>query len=205
MGGVCISLTAVKQWLRDDDLRERVMEEVLSGRKKMCLAISEAFAGSDVNGLRTTAQKTPDGQCYIVTGTKKWITNGMFSDYFVTACRTDKGISVLLIPRGHGVETKTIRTAYSTSAGTAYVEFSNVRVPMSHLLGEEDQGAKVIMSNFNHERFVMVCSTARWCIAVVEECLKWCNQRISFKKKLIEQPVLRQKYVVKIARPCLGF
>lgn len=70
MAGMMISLTAVQQWLRNDALRERVTEEVLSGKKKMCLAITEAFAGSDVAGLRTTATKTSDGKHYIINGTK---------------------------------------------------------------------------------------------------------------------------------------
>ena len=67
---MAISLTAVQQWLLNVPLREQLTEEVLSGKKKMCLAITEAFAGSDVAGLRTTATKTPDGKHYIVNGTK---------------------------------------------------------------------------------------------------------------------------------------
>lgn len=70
MAGMTISLTAVQAWLRDPALKERVTNEVLSGQKKMCLAITEAFAGSDVAGLKTTAEKTPDGKHYIVNGTK---------------------------------------------------------------------------------------------------------------------------------------
>lgn len=69
-------------------LQQRVLNDVFSGKKYICLAITEAFAGSDVSGLRTTAEKTPDGKHFIVTGTKKWITNGTFSDYFTVACRT---------------------------------------------------------------------------------------------------------------------
>jgi alkylation response protein AidB-like acyl-CoA dehydrogenase len=49
------------------------------------------------------------------------------------------------------------------------------------------------MSNFNHERYMMVCAVVRFSMTVVEECLKWCNQRIVFGKRLIEQPVIRQK------------
>lgn len=67
---MAISLTAVQQWLRNVPLRDQITDEVLSGRKKMCLAITEAFAGSDVAGLRTTATKTPDGKHYIINGTK---------------------------------------------------------------------------------------------------------------------------------------
>jgi alkylation response protein AidB-like acyl-CoA dehydrogenase len=194
MAGMSISLTAVKQWLRNKPLRDQLMEEVLSGKKKMCLAITEAFAGSDVAGLRTTAEKTPDGKYYIVNGTKKWITNGMFSDYFVTGCRTKKGFSVILIPRGEGVDTTLIKTSYSTAAGTAFVQFDNVKVPVENLLGEEDKGFVVIMSNFNHERYMMAAAVIRMSRVIVEECLKWCNQRLVFKKALIEQPAIRQKY-----------
>lgn len=77
MAGMMISLTAVSQWLNDEKLKQQVIAEVLSGKKTICLAITEAFAGSDVAGLRTTAQKTPDGKHYVINGTKKWITNGM--------------------------------------------------------------------------------------------------------------------------------
>ncbi|RMD41901.1 hypothetical protein DV735_g3251, partial [Chaetothyriales sp. CBS 134920] len=193
MGGMMISLTAVQHWANDPELRDRVTEECLTGKKFMCLAITEAFAGSDVAGLRTTAEKTPDGKHYIINGTKKWITNGMFADYFVTGCRTKNGFSVILIPRDDNVETKRIKTSYSGAAGTAFVQFDNVKVPVNHLLGKEDQGFIVIMSNFNHERWSMVALICRWLRTICEECLKWSHQRIVFGKPLIAQPVIRQK------------
>ena len=155
MAGMVIGLTAVMNFCKDEGLRRKVLEEVLSGRKKCCLAITEAFAGSDVAGLRTTAKKTPDGKYYIVNGTKKWITNGMFCDYFVTGVKTGKGLSVLLIERGEGLETKPIKTSYSPTAGTAYITYDNVKVPVANLLGQEDKGIHVILSNFNHERWTM--------------------------------------------------
>jgi len=71
MAGMMISLTAVLQWMPESALKTRVVNEVLSGKKKMCLAITEAFAGSDVAGIRTTATLSPDGRHYIVRGTKK--------------------------------------------------------------------------------------------------------------------------------------
>lgn len=74
MAGMFISLTAVQSWLVDEQLKKKVTEEVLSGKKKMCLAITEAFAGSDVGGIRTTATKNRDGS-WVINGTKKWITS----------------------------------------------------------------------------------------------------------------------------------
>jgi alkylation response protein AidB-like acyl-CoA dehydrogenase len=59
---------------------------------------------------------------------------------------------MLLIERSEGVETKLIKTSYSTSAGTAYVTFENVLVPVENLLGKENKGFLVVLSNFNHER-----------------------------------------------------
>lgn len=120
----------------------------------------------------------------------------MFADYFVTGCKTEKGFSVIVVPRDPiegTVETKRIKTSYSTAAATAYIQFDQVKVPVNYLLGKEDQGFTVIMSNFNHERWAMTCAVVRWCRTIVEECLKWSHQRIVFGKPLIDQPVIRQK------------
>ncbi|KAI1762880.1 acyl-CoA dehydrogenase NM domain-like protein [Hypoxylon sp. FL1150] len=199
LAGMIIGLPCVMNYMKDEKRKKALMDEVFSGKKYMCLAITEAFAGSDVAGLRTTATKTPDGKHYIVNGTKKWITNGVFCDYFITGVKTDKGLSVLIIERGEGVETKPIKTSYSPAAGTAYITFDNVKVPVGNLLGEENKGIYVILSNFNHERWTMACATIRQCRTIVEECLKWSHQRLVFGKRLIEQPVIRQKLAKMIA------
>ncbi|KAI2630037.1 acyl-CoA dehydrogenase-like protein [Xylaria nigripes] len=199
LSGMVIGLPCIMNYMKDETRKKALMDEMLSGKKFMSLAITEAFAGSDVAGLRTTATKTPDGKHYIVNGTKKWITNGAYSDYFITGVKTGKGLSVLLIERGEGVETKTIKTSYSTTAGTAYITFDNVKVPVENLLGEENRGIYVILSNFNHERWMMAAGSIRMSRVIVEECLKWTHQRIVFGKRLIEQPVIRQKLAKMIA------
>ena len=65
MAGMTIGLTAVLNFANDEAWKRKIADEVFSGKKKMCLAITEAFAGSDVAGLRTTAEKTPDGKHYV--------------------------------------------------------------------------------------------------------------------------------------------
>jgi hypothetical protein len=72
LAGLTISLPAIRNYLTDDALREQIIKECMTGKKKICLAISEAFAGSDVAGLRTTSTLSPDGKHYIINGTKKW-------------------------------------------------------------------------------------------------------------------------------------
>lgn len=116
---------------------------------------------------------------------------------------------MLLIPRTEGVETKPIKTSYSSSAGTAFVTFDDVKVPVENLLGKEGEGLKIILSNFNvrstlaskivelmgcrqHERWVMVCLTARWTRTIIEQCMIWAHRRLVFGKALIQQPVIRQ-------------
>ncbi|QRV89915.1 acyl-CoA dehydrogenase [Ceratobasidium sp. AG-Ba] len=199
LSGLVIGLPPVLNF-GSDELRARIVPEVLTAKKTICLAVSEPFAGSDVGGLRTTAVKSEDGKEWIINGTKKWITNGTFADYFVTGTRTDGGFTVILIPRTEGVSTKPIKTSYSASAGTAYVTFDNVRVPVENTLGQEDAGLYVLLSNFNHERWVLCCSSARAQRLIVEECLKWTCQRSAFGKRLVDQAVVRHKLATMIAR-----
>ncbi|KAJ7896005.1 acyl-CoA dehydrogenase/oxidase [Mycena olivaceomarginata] len=180
------------------ELQARVVPEILDGKKFLALAISEAFAGSDVGGLQTTAVR--DGDFWVVTGTKKWITNGTFSDYFTTGCKTETGFTVMLIERGDNLETKAIKTSYSATAGTAYVTFDKVRVPVGNTLGAVGNGMSVILTNFNHERWMVICTALAAQRVVVEECLKWASQRIVFGKPLTSQAVIRAKLAAMISR-----
>lgn len=180
-----------------DWMKEQVLPEIFSGEKTCVLAISEAFAGSDVAALRTRGQLDASGENYTVYGTKKWITGGMYSDYFVTAVRTGKagagGISMMFIPRDDTVNTTVIKSKYSSSAGTAFVTYEGTVVPKKHVFGQKNKGFQIIMSNFNHERWMMcvVCTMrARLC---TEEVFKWSMQRKAFGKALSEQPVIREK------------
>ncbi|KAJ7637697.1 peroxisomal acyl-CoA-dehydrogenase [Mycena polygramma] len=183
-----------------EELKARVVPEVLQGKKFICLAVSEAHAGSDVMGLQTTAVKSEDGKEWIINGSKKWITNGTFCDYFTVGCKTEDGFTVILVERGPGVETKPIKTSYSASAGTAYITFDNARAPIGNTLGEEGGGIFVMLSNFNHERWVMCCSSARAQRSIVEECLKWSAQRKAFGKPLNSLAVIRAKLAAMISR-----
>ncbi|KAL4075603.1 acyl-CoA dehydrogenase/oxidase [Scleroderma citrinum] len=180
------------------ELQAQYVPDILAGKKYIALAITEAFAGSDVAGVQTIAAR--DGDDWVVTGTKKWITNGTFADYFTTLCQTNSGPVVLLIPRSSTVSTKPVKTSYSATAGTAYVTFSATRVPASHTLGGVGQGLRVILSNFNHERWMVVGTSLGAQRLVVEECLKWTNQRIAFGKPLNSQAVIRARLALMIER-----
>lgn len=196
--GLTIGLPPVVNF-GSDDMKKKVVKDVLMGRKRICLAISEPYAGSDVANITTTATKLEDGS-YVVNGEKKWITGGADADYFTTAVRTGRngmgGISLLLIERGEGVTTKRIKTSYSTAAGTSYILFENCHVPKENLIGMENGGFFLIMANFNHERW-MICAYLMSSIrGAVEQTILWCNQRKAFGKSLLQQPVVRQKIAI---------
>jgi len=199
--GFCIGLPPVLHFA-PPHIRDKVLPEVLRGEKRICLAISEPSAGSDVAGMLTKAQKSADGKHFIVSGVKKWITNGMHADYFVTAVRTGaeghSGISMLFIARDMGVETKPIKTAYSACAGTALVIFDEVKVPVENLMGPGNKGKEgagffCVMANFNHERWFIVAQAVSAMRLVLDECFRWANQRKAFGKSLMTQPVIRFK------------
>ncbi|KAG2365671.1 acyl-CoA dehydrogenase/oxidase [Suillus spraguei] len=168
----------------------KFIPDILAGKKYISLAVSEAFAGSDVSGAQT----------WIVTGTKKWITNGTFSDYFTTLCKTDSGFVVLLVERSDAVSTKPVKTSYSSTAGTAFVTFDKARVPVANTLGQVGKGMSIVLSNFNHERWMVTATSLGAQRLVVEECLKWTNQRIAFGKPLHAQAVVRIKLATIISR-----
>jgi alkylation response protein AidB-like acyl-CoA dehydrogenase len=119
-------------------------------------------------------------------------------DYFTTAVRTGGegmgGVSVLLIEReAGGVSTRRMDCQGVWSSGTTYVTFEDVKVPVENLIGKENQGFKVIMTNFNHERIGIIIQCIRFSRVCYEESVKYAHKRRTFGKKLIEHPVIRLK------------
>eukprot|EP00919_Chromeraceae_sp_WS-2016_P078388 GHVR01185692.1.p1 GENE.GHVR01185692.1~~GHVR01185692.1.p1 ORF type:complete len:420 (+),score=145.26 GHVR01185692.1:6-1265(+) len=149
-----------------EELQLKVTLPCMLGEKSICLAVTEPQAGSDVAAITTTAVKTPCGKYYIINGQKKWITNGVYSDFFTVAVRTGMkgfgGLSLIVVERWmDGVSTAPMKCSGVWCSGTTFVSFENVKVPVENLLGEENKGFEYIMFNFNHERFGMCAASAR--------------------------------------------
>ncbi|KKA26996.1 hypothetical protein TD95_000543 [Thielaviopsis punctulata] len=178
-------------------LLDRIMPGILAGDKRICLAITEPDAGSDVANLTCSAKLSEDGKHYIVNGEKKWITNGIWCDYFTTAVRTGgpgmEGVSLLLIERGPGVSTRRMDCQGVWSSGTTYITFEDVKVPVENLIGKENKGFRVIMTNFNHERIGIIIQALRFSRVCMEESIKYASKRKTFGKRLIDHPVIRLK------------
>jgi hypothetical protein len=139
--------------------KELFLERILKGDVHFAIGYSEPDAGTDLASLRTTARR--DGDHYVVNGQKMWTTGGHQADYLWLAVRTDpdapkhKGISILI------VDTKDPGYSWTpiiTADGSHHVNatyFNDVRVPVEMLVGEENQGWKLITTQLNHERVML--------------------------------------------------
>lgn len=193
IGGVTLVMPAILK-NGSPDVRERISKEVFSGQKRLCLAITEPDAGSDVAALATEAVLTADGKHYRVNGQKKWITSGMYADYFFTLTKTSaNGMTMLLIPKTKDVSVRHMKMSGSSSAGTAFVDFDDVLVPVENVIGEVGKGFKCIVSNFNHERLFISFQSVRGARVCLEDVISYASSRETFGKKLIDHPVIRFK------------
>ncbi len=178
-------------------LKQELLPAILSGKKRICLGVTEPEAGSDVANIVTTATK--DGDFWVVNGAKKWITTAIYSDYVTAAVRTGgpgyHGISCLIIPLNlPGVECRKISNSGVNCSGSTYITFDDVRVPDRFLVGKVNHGFKIFMSNFNHERLWLSIQGLRMSRVCVEDAFAHAETRHTFGKPLIEQPTIRLKF-----------
>ncbi|CAJ1399814.1 unnamed protein product [Effrenium voratum] len=178
------------------EVQRQVVDEVISGRKNISLAISEPTAGSDVANIGTSAAR--EGDVYVVNGQKKWITGGHMADFFTLAVRTGargaSGVSLLLVDaKLPGVHVRKMPMQFDTCHGTTFLTLDDVKVPAQNLIGQEGQGFMYLLHNFNHERFVISASTCRFARLCYSESLKYSLRRKTFGKALHEHQMIRWK------------
>jgi citronellyl-CoA dehydrogenase len=178
------------------ELKEKYVRAACEGRMIGALGVSEPDAGSDVAALRTTAVR--DGDNYLINGSKLYITNGTIADYITTAVRTGgpghRGISVIIIPGDTpGLVRKRLQKIGTHASDTAELFFDNCRVPIENLIGEENDGFRLIMSGFEGERLVLsviACCQAR---LMFEEARRWGHDRKAFGQPLLNFQVWQHR------------
>src|SRR6516225_10504672 len=179
-------------------VKARVLPDVLSGNKISALAITEPSGGSDVANLRTRARR--DGDHYIVNGEKTFITSGVRADYLTVAVRTGGegagGVSLLLIDGNTpGLSRTKLKKMGWWASDTATLHFDDCRVPAENLIGEEGQGFKLIMHNFNSERMGMAASCTAYARVCLDEAIAYAKERKTFGKPIAQHQVIRHKLV----------
>lgn len=186
-----------------EELKEQYLRPVLTGDLVSAIAITEPGAGSDVQHIKTTALR--EGDHYIVNGSKTFITNGYYGDFFITAVKTKtkkghKGISLLLIDRNSpGVTTHKINKMGWLASDTAEIGFNQVKVPVSHLIGEEDAGFKYLMGGLQLERLIAAIHSLATAESALEYTLDYIRQREAFGKKIKDFQVSRHRVAQMVA------
>ncbi|MFP5306196.1 MAG: acyl-CoA dehydrogenase family protein [Gammaproteobacteria bacterium] len=178
--------------------KQRFVAPVLSGEKIAALAITEPSGGSDVASLKTRAIR--DGDHYVVSGAKTFITSGMRADFITTAVRTGEagmnGVSLLVIEGDTpGLSRTPLRKMGWWSSDTATLYFDGCRVPVANRIGAENAGFMAIMMNFNQERIMLAAQACAFAKLCYEEALAYARERETFGRPLIRNQVIRHKLI----------
>ena len=167
-----------------DQQRRRWLPGIVSGELITAVAMTEPGAGSDLSGIRTSAVR--DGGEYIVNGSKTFITNGINADLVITAVRTGpdrhRGLSLLILERGMpGFERgRNLQKVGMHSQDTAELSFTDVRVPLANLLGEENQGFFQLVAKLPQERMSIAVAGVAESRAAFENTLRYVQERRAF-------------------------
>ena len=182
-----------------DALKRKYLAPSISGDMVGAIAISEPGAGSDVSALRTTAKR--DGDEYVINGAKTFITNGVYSDFVVVACKTDlkagvNGISLIIVDRDTpGFTATKLKKIGWHSSDTGELAFDNVRVTAENLIGKEGSGFFYIMESFQLERLVAAFMAVGGAEHVLDITLQYMNEREVFGRPIKKYQVLRHDLV----------
>src|SRR5215472_2877430 len=138
--------------------KERFLPRIAAGELHFSIGYSEPGAGTDLASLRTRAVR--DGDSYVISGQKMWTSLIQYADYVWLACRTDpdaarhKGLSIIMVPTdAEGFSWTPVRTLAGVTTSATY--YSDVRVPVTNLVGEENKGWPLITNQLNHERVAL--------------------------------------------------
>jgi alkylation response protein AidB-like acyl-CoA dehydrogenase len=158
----------------DEGQRARWLPGIASGELITALAMTEPAIGSDLAAMTTSARR--ENGHYVVNGAKTFITNGINADLVIVAVKTDtsqrhRGISLMVLERGmEGFERgRNLEKIGQHAQDTAELSFTDVRVPVENLLGEEGQGFLYLVSNLPQERLSIAASA----VAAAEAALSW--------------------------------
>jgi butyryl-CoA dehydrogenase len=174
-----------------DYLKERYLKPLASGEMLGCFCLTEPQAGSDASALHTRAVK--EGDEYILTGTKQFITSGKHAQVAIVFAVTDpeagkRGISAFAVPTDSaGYTVASIEEKMGQHASdTAQIIFDDCRIPADHLIGEEGEGYKIALSNLESGRIGIAAQSVGMARAAYETALEYARERESFGKPIIK-------------------
>ncbi|MEU6996731.1 acyl-CoA dehydrogenase family protein [Nonomuraea sp. NPDC046570] len=176
--------------LSDDEQKQRWLPGFVSGELITAIAMTEPGAGSDLQGVRTTAVLNEDH--YVVNGQKTFITNGINADLVVVVAKTDptagaRGTTLLVVERGmEGFSRgRNLDKIGMKAQDTAELFFDNVRVPVANRLGPADgQGFYQLMNNLPQERMSIAVGAVAAAETILEQTIEYCRTRQAFGRSI---------------------
>jgi len=174
-----------------EELKAHWLPRMISGETVTAIAMTEPGAGSDLQGIKTTARK--DGNHYVINGSKTYITNGQHADLTIVVAKTDanlgaKGISLILVEaecdgyaRGRNLDKIGLH-----AQDTSELFFTDVRVPMTNCLGAEGQGFAYLMNQLPQERLSIACSAQACAQRAFDEAVAFTKDRKAFGKTVFD-------------------
>lgn len=203
-----------------DEQKQKYLPKLVSGEFLGALAMSEAGAGSDVMGMRTTAVR--DGDHYVLNGSKMWITNAPRADLMIIYAKTDpdaksRGVSAFLVESGTpGYSTpQKLDKLGMRGSDTSEVLLEDCRIPASNILAEEGKGAAILMSGLDYERVVLAGGSLGIMAACMDVVMPYIHDRKQFGQSIGEFQLMQGKiadmytalnscraYVYAVARAC---
>jgi len=190
-----------------DAQRDRWMPGIVSGEVITAVGVTEPGAGSDVKAIRTTARRRGN-DCFVLDGSKIFITNGVLGDLYCIAARTDpdappaKGVTMVLVEKGTPgfTVTRQLDKHGWRSSDTAELRFDGCEIPAENLLGQEGGGFYAIMQNFQNERIVLGAMAMGEAQAALDLTLDFVKSRKAFGGVLWDREAIRQRLAMLQAR-----
>jgi len=174
-----------------EEQKRHWLPRMVSGETATAIAMTEPGAGSDLQGIRTTARR--DGNHYVVNGSKTYITNGQHADLTIVVAKTDpaagaKGVSLILIEaeREGYAKGRNLDKIGFHSQDTSELFFEDVRVPITNCLGAEGMGFAYLMNQLPQERLSIACAAQAAAQRAFDEAVKFTKERKAFGKTVFE-------------------
>lgn len=184
------------QWGTEEQ-KDAFLPDLASGAHIACFGLTEPGAGSDVSAIQSRARH--DGDSYILTGEKMWITLADVADRFLVFAKTQpedgaRGISAFIVERGwEGLTTGTLEGKMGVRASnTGWINMQNVRVPATHRLGEEGEGFKIAMSCLDNARFGVAAGAVGIIRACIDQSVQYALHRKTFGKPIAGHQLIQQ-------------
>lgn len=184
----------------NESQKKKYLPRLASGEWVAAFALTEPGAGSDAASITTHAELTPDGEHYILNGSKIWITNGGFADLFTVFARTSAAdgskprITALLVERAHGVKNGPSEKKMGIrGSSTTELFFEDVKVPAANVIGEVGRGFKVAMEVLNNGRLGLASGAVGNCKHLIHLAVQRSQERKAFGRTIGEFGMIKDK------------